>query len=501
MKFLNKCFNGVLSVLLFVFINLPAIVWYTISGAINFYGGWVFCESLGVLGQIGGGAMLLVVQLSLPYYEYQSKKQNKPYVIGKTLSWLVTLICLVYVISNFISTKVGEEMKTGFNIKANTVLIENSELQLEHIDVSNTPVVSNDQIESLFSKIKAIESTPAKNFAGDQVYVNGKAATVMSVTNSCTLTGDSMDVYMTNDKLYKSHCEQLNNLNEQIRSLTILAGGESKAKKLDTANNVSKDLSDAYKQTGEMVGEQYNRDSLLIYLLDGIDTNNTDPNYLLQTKEVIDDRSTRVAVIVGSIGMTIEYMLMQAFVGQFFPNNNPSFWKSTWLLLMALWNVVMTIFVSLFNFIFRNKNSDNPKEQPDTFDANEWVSGLTLSSIQSIQDMGKLNSVRGSVVLDDILSLQLAVTQLYSAGEALPLKSTITTLKDKVLTNEHYSKRLSPNGKVLTEEQVDDIFKVNRLKKFYWEVFKDSLLDDINGKYHWKSEKDIELFYHRSKNH
>ena len=487
----------------FLFKNFVPIVWYVISAGVNFFGGWVLCSSLGLVGQIVGGCALLIVQFSLPYYEYQSKYQNRPYTIGKFLSWLVTLLCLVVTMSYVISTGISSTIQNSFDIKSEQVEIEANKLLLDNttipkdLDIN----VSNEQIQRLFSKVNSIQSFPAKNFAGDRVFLNGEAANIVDVTNDCTLTNTSMDVYMTDEKLYKSHCNEIDSLRNKIIILQKIAGEDSKEKILERSTQTSKELSSSITRIGKLMSDMINQNRLELYVLEDIDLSNTDPDYILSVKPLIDERSMTVALMIGVIGMLIEYCLMKAFIGQFFPNTKTNnFNTPPWI--KGLLDRVSKLIATVFVFIFKNKKSDEePTRDKEVFNAKQWLQNITLQDVMMIQDVKQLNSNKGSVSIDDIYSLQLATLRQYSPGESIPLKSTITTIKNKALTNEHYSKTISLTGKPLSNDEIDSIFKTNRLKKFFWEVFENTLLDKKDNKYYWKSEKDMELLYYKSKNH
>ena len=462
--------------------------WYCVSAGVNFKGGMILFQSLGFTAQMMAGCALLVVQFALPYFEYTERTTGENHSLGKIISWLVTMFCLFLTLSSMISTSVSNQILTGSELVSKELKIEADKLELDNVDVidNDTYKENNAEIKDLFSKIESIKNTTALNFAGNTVYKNNKKQTLWEVTNGCTPN----NVYSTNEKLYKNHCEHIRTLESDM---TVLKDTNSKEnhkaaieKSVELKNSISKDT----KGVGQQVALLFNTDILLDYIAEGVDFSNTSPAYILSNKPQIKERSMMIAIIISVVGMLIEVWLMKAFISHFIKKEKAANKKKLnisfkWLNLKWMKDI----------FIFKNKEVVPDETVKVEFDAVKTMSTLDLSKIKSLQNINKLESGRGIVPIDEITTLQTAVSHLYSAGEHIPLKSTIDTITEKLLNDTEYNKSLT--GKTLSKEYITKICKTNRLKKFYFEIFENILIEKKDGKYYWMSEKDIELSFSR----
>lgn len=465
--------------------------WYCTSAGVNFKGGMILFQSLGFTAQMMAGCALLVVQFALPYFEYTERTTGENHSLVKIISWLVTMFCLFLTLSSMISTSVSNQILTGSDLVSKELKIEADKLELDNVDVidNNTYKENDAEIKSLFSKIESIKNTTARNFAGDVVYMNNKKQTLWEVTNNCT----DNNVYSTNVKLYKNHCEHIRTLESDMAALKDTNSKENHKAAIEKSVKLKNSISKDTKGVGQQVALLFNTDILIDYIAEDVDFSNTSPEYILSNKPQIKERSMMIALIIATIGMLFEVLLMKAFISHFV-RKDESLDKKQFSINFKWFK--LKSFIKFF--IFKNKSgivkSNSVESVKKTFNADNWMKSLTVKTITSLQNTDKLN--RGVVDVNEIITLQTCVSHLYSAGEHIPLKSTIDNIIEKLLTNTEYNKSLT--GKTLSKEYITKICKTNRLKKFYFEVFENVLIEKNNGKYYWMSEKDIEILYHRS---
>lgn len=466
---------------MFILLLIP-ICWYLLSSLVNFWGGMVLFKSIGQNQAIIISGLLLLVQWCIPLFEYVRLIHNKTNKIATLVAASVTTICLGMAMLSAVGNTYVSQVEKGkeiVNAKTDSDIVS---VSLEHI--ANKPVVvdTTDLYVSLKeeeNKMLQLQNLPAKNLAGQLVYINGKQATIWQATNHC-----SSGIYYTDSRLHKKDCQEIKTISKNIDKLQLtIEQTLSIAKENDTNKNFVEKLSllEKNKYNEEIITravvESLAVDPIASFLISDVDITNMDVEYHKNKKKEFQNKLLIPIIIACLILMWIEITLAEVFIRIKYNIKE----EKPKLPLLRKDNLFSKI---------KPTPSKELEKVLTKINISQLMRSMTKPTLLKLID----NSVfdNGKVTNEEIIALQLAVCHLYKENEQLPLKSTCDIIQDRIISDSQYLNKLF-DGKYNSSIDITKICKTNRLKSYCWEAFDNIFINNNDGKRYWKSENEIEL--------
>ena len=440
-------------------LSVLVIIWYLISGIINFYAGYSSVIIMGsTLAAIVAGIFGVCLQAMIPYFvfirKYNDKKGFKTSYFnhaGVAIASFVTIFSFWLTLSNMATMQFADVIGNSYKLVASSEKIKATDFKIDNINIVDQVDVANLQKElgKIEGEITAIKNKKAYNLANVDT-----GHTVWEMTNGCT-SGQ----YYTNSNLYKNDCLTLAELNNKATTIKTKIDETTRNQGETAASvNAKSELLITNANNKEHFGESFSKmisnSNMITYFTSDYDVKKCDEQCTIDYKNNFIKKLNIILLAVAITLFIVEYSMVESLLGIISPVKKGS------------------------NTVFENNIATSFTN--DAIDVNKKIAGLSYTEIERL--------INFSDETTEIKALTLATCHLYSSGAKLPIKSTLDTIEIKLQNKEYCNNLLNEH---CDSTSIKNICKNGRLQSKVFPLLDGVFIEKVGSSYFWKSEESL----------